>query len=191
MAAKSAASSTPLCIGVILFDATHSRVFAIRGSVFEDARELTAAVEAPCVGLKRRRTGKPVYAQEWLSCRAHYTAQLVDTLHAGQHFDALLIAGPRRCVGLLCQAWPDDLRACPSASLKVTVTAGESAILAATLAKTPRLARAVRAQEFVVRSSSLAMRTKALALPSMRLPNPVLAAGAAAARASLVAIAPI
>jgi hypothetical protein len=138
------------------------------------------------------RTGRLVYSSEWLQSRACYTAQVVAALHDCRHFDALLVAGPRRSVRMLRQVWSAGLRSCPASSLEVTVTAGESAILAAALAKTPglarRLTRASHAREHIGISAPLASLPRPFsrppALPARRLPAPALAVAAAAARTS-------
>ncbi len=189
MASRSAVLGRQLSVGVVLFDATHSRVFAIRGLIIEDARELMVSAEG--TGIKRSRSGKPTFAPEWLRHRACYTAQLAAGLHETWHFDALLIAGPRTAVALLHESWPAGLAACPITALRLAVTAGESAIIGATLAAMPRVARR---WERVLRARAVQAATAppvhtgkpfspAVPLAALRLPNSALAAAAASAGA--------
>ena len=179
MVETSAHSSSSLCIGVILFDETHSRVFAVRGTTIEDALEFTAYAEAPGAGSRRSRSGKLVCAPEWLQARARHTAQLVTALHEIWRFDALLIAGSGRSRDLLCLSLTVEVPARSLAPLKVPVSAGESAILAAVLARAPVL---VHRRSRSARDSTIAdvpvspgtiSRSFVPPLPGARMPHPV------------------
>ena len=182
MAVASASPSPQLCIGAVLFDETHSRVFAIRGLAIEDAREITVLGKAASRGSRRMRMERLADVAEWLRCRAGYTAQLLEALHEARHFDAILVAGPRRPIKLLHDCWPADLSACPTATLKVTVTAGESAILAAAIAQTPALAR--RRARAATRQEPSRPVSYPKPLPGMALPHPAFVAGMRSARAA-------
>ena len=89
MTAIASQTSLQLHIGVVLFDETHSRVFAVRGYTIEDAREFTVYAEAS--RFTRTRTGRVVFAPEWLQNRAQHTAQQVAALHENRRIEALIV----------------------------------------------------------------------------------------------------
>ena len=191
MTAIASQTSLQLHIGVVLFDETHSRVFAVRGYTIEDAREFTVYAEAS--GFTRTRTGRLVYDPEWLQNRAHRTAQQVTALHESRRFEALIVCGPRRLRDLLYNSLPADLWRCPIVSPKLAVMAGETAILAATLAAAPdlerRWARIARAQV------PAGARTKAFSAPvplsSLQAPYHSFATAAAPSRSTQTGVAQI
>jgi hypothetical protein len=190
-------SSSQLHIGVILFDETHSRVFAVRGLTIEDAREFTE--NAGAAMSKHTRTGKVVFAPEWMQYRVQHTAQMVTSLHESRHFDALLVCASRRSRDLLCRGLPVDLRSCPIASIELAVTAGESAILAAMLAAAPGLARRWAKQALAQRPAAMpaspGLRSNpfapSLPLSGMRMPYASFTVGATPARATHPGMAPV
>lgn len=135
----------PLRIGLVLFDEARTRVFALRGTSIEDAREYTVDVKR-LMGTRggelatRRPLGAPRIRE-----RAAHTARLVTALHDECPFDCLLVAGPPWAQLLVLQQLPAPLRARLIGSLTLPVTAGESAILAAALPVMPTIFRRTRA----------------------------------------------
>jgi hypothetical protein len=122
-----------LRVGLVLFDETHTRVFAVRGTVIEDAREFTVDLGAPQLPRGRLRAPRPYLAAEQAHERAAQTARLVTDLNSNRPFDCLLVGGPPWARTLVWEHLPAPLRVRLAGSVKLAVGAGESAILGMTL----------------------------------------------------------
>ncbi len=122
-----------LRIGLILFDEARTRVFALRGTCIEDAREYTVDVHRlKSAGSAEVAKLRPLGSTR-IRERAAHTARLVTGLHDERPFDCLLLAGPPWAQLLMLQQLPAHLRVRSVGSLALSVSAGESAILAAAL----------------------------------------------------------
>jgi hypothetical protein len=134
----------PLRIGLLLFDEARTRVFALRGTRIEDAREYAVDVQRLKVkrGAELARL-RPLGAMR-IRERAAHTARLVAALHDECPFDCLLVAGPPWAQLLVLQQLPPHLRSRLVGSLTLSVSAGESAILAAALPVMPTIFRMTR-----------------------------------------------
>jgi Bacterial archaeo-eukaryotic release factor family 10 len=117
----------PRCVGIVLFDASRSRVFVMRGTTIEDAREY--AVDERDAAFHQHRARGDAHR------RAAHTARLVAQFHAQRPLDCLLVAGPPWARALLRQHLPTPLRTRLAGSLSLSVASGQSAILRAVLAK--------------------------------------------------------
>ena len=142
------ASSSPtarLRVGLILFDAARTRVFAVRSARIEDAREYAVNRAQPLPA-----QSSPAAARDWasradeqLTARATQTARLVTELDSAQPFDCLLLGGPSKARDLLWQKLPTQLQGRVMGSLNLEVAAGESAIVGAALPAVAGLAGGV------------------------------------------------
>jgi len=147
MICKAKNPSTTLRIGLVLFDEARTRVFALRGTGIEDAREYTVDVHklksTRCAELAKLRPLGSIRIRE----RAAHTARVVRALHDDHPFDCLLVAGPPWAQLLVRQQLPAYLRPRLIGSLTLSVAAGESAILAATLPVVQAIARRTHATQ--------------------------------------------
>ena len=140
------ASSSPtagLRVGLILFDAARTRVFAVRSARIEDAREYAVNRAQPLPA-----QSSPAAARDWasradeqLTARATQTARLVTELDSAQPFDCLLLGGPSKARDLLWQKLPTQLQGRVMGSLNLEVAAGESAIVGAAIPVVAGIAR--------------------------------------------------
>ena len=118
-------------VGLVLFDETHTRVFALRGAKIEDALEYTVDGTV----LRRAHAGLQIArrlpAAPQLRERAMHTVRLVTSLHAQCPLRYVLVAGPPWAQALLWQYLPLPFRHRRIGSLDLPVGAGENAIVQA------------------------------------------------------------
>ncbi len=139
--------SLPQRIGLVLFDEARTRVFALRGTGIEDAREYTVDVHRLAGTRAADLVAPRPLGTMRIRERAAHTARLVTALHEECPFDHLLVAGPPWAQLLMLQQLPPQLRARLIGSLALSVSAGESAILAATLPIMPTICRRTHATQ--------------------------------------------
>ena len=138
---------TPLRIGLILFDEAHSRVFALRDTCIEDAREYTVDVQRLRGTRDAERAKLRPLCSSRMRERAAHTARMVSVFHEEHPFDCLLVAGPPWAQLLVLQQLPQHLRSRVFGSLTLSVSAGESAILAAALPASRAIFRKTHANQ--------------------------------------------
>ena len=154
----------PVSVGLILFDDSHCRVFAIRGTAIEDAREFAADVGRSTS--RGRRPSVPLRSRtdEQIQDRAGQAVVLVSQLHACRPFDCLLVAGPPRARALLWQCLPPSLRVRLAGSVGLDVAAGESTILNVVLpAVNSVVQRSARAAQRIIATTGTAVGQATLA----------------------------
>lgn len=130
-----------LRVGLVLFDEAHTRVFVLRGTQIEDAREYTVDVNTLKSSHGSVQMHRRLPTSTRVRERAARTARLVVELHDSSPLDYLLMAGPPWAQALLWQHLPSSLRLRLMGSLNLPVSAGENAILTASIPSVQMIAR--------------------------------------------------
>lgn len=139
-------SSVPLRAALIVFNASQTRIFVVRGTCIEDAREYAAGNEERVLRRGRPWTHHATLDVEHFAEHAARTARVLADLDATWSFDCVLMAGSVQARSFLPQYLPASIRARLAGSLKVAMNAGEPVVLDTMMAAIARLsARSARA----------------------------------------------